>query len=59
VDGEPQSAGVMDADDISRDTATMLMDDASVAEAVAVTEEPAGGSEQPTSDPLVAVEIGT
>lgn len=58
VDGKPQSAGVMDADDINRDTATMLMDDAAVAEAVAVTEEPAGGSEQPTSDPLVAVEIG-
>jgi anti-sigma factor RsiW len=57
VDGKPQSAGVMDAGDISRDTATMLMDDAADAEAVAVTEEPAGGSEQPTSDPLVSVEI--
>lgn len=57
VDGKPQSAGVMDADDINRNTATMLMDDAADAETVAVTEEPAGGSEQPTSEPLVAVNI--
>jgi hypothetical protein len=59
VDGKPQSAGIMGADDISRDTVTMLMDEAADAEAVAVTEEPAGGSEQPTSDPLVAVKIAT
>jgi hypothetical protein len=59
VNGTLQSAAVMDADDIVGNSVTMVMEDATGVEAVAVTEEPAGGSEQPTSDPLVAAEIGT
>lgn len=59
VNGTLQSAGVMDADDIVKDSVTMVLEDATAVEAVAVTMEPAGGSEQPTSDPLVIAEIGT
>jgi len=59
VNGTLQSAAVMDADDIVGNSVTMVLEDATGVEAVAVTEEPAGGSEQPTSDPLVAAEIGT
>ncbi|MHA7133668.1 anti-sigma factor [Oerskovia turbata] len=53
VEGEEMvSAGVFDAHDGS----AALLVDASGSAGVAVTREPAGGSPQPTSDPLVVLE---
>ncbi|TGJ95460.1 hypothetical protein DLJ96_12955, partial [Actinotalea fermentans ATCC 43279 = JCM 9966 = DSM 3133] len=53
VDGEEMiSAGVFDA----RDGSAALLVDAAGSAGVAVTREPAGGSPQPTSDPLVVLE---
>lgn len=58
TDGGVVSAGVIDADDISRDRATTLLKGGlGDAQSVAVTEEPAGGSAQPTSDPLVSLDM--
>ncbi|CAA9344703.1 MAG: hypothetical protein AVDCRST_MAG29-1793 [uncultured Nocardioidaceae bacterium] len=53
---KPDSAAVMATDDLSKPGVTMLID-AGDADAVAVTEEPAGGSERPTTDALVAVKL--
>jgi hypothetical protein len=53
---KPDSAAVMGTDDLNNDDVTMLID-AEDADAVAVTEEPTGGSEQPTTDALVAVKL--
>jgi len=53
VEGEGMvSAGVFDA----RDGSAALLVDAAGSAGVAVTREPAGGSTQPTSDPLVVLE---
>lgn len=51
-DGQPRSAGVMTSDD---GTVRQFADDFAPGDALAVTVEPAGGSEQPTSDPIVVV----
>ncbi|WP_265522934.1 anti-sigma factor [Oerskovia flava] len=51
-DGTISSAGVLTV----RDGATTALVDASPGRVVAVTVEPAGGSEQPTTDPVVALE---
>lgn len=51
--GEVASAGLIRADDISLDRATMLMQDVAGTKSVAVTEEPADGSQQPTTKPLI------
>jgi anti-sigma-K factor RskA len=54
VEGEEMvSAGVFDARD---DGSAALLVDAAGSAGVAVTREPAGGSPQPTSDPLVVLE---
>lgn len=53
---KPDSAAVMGTDDLRNDDVTLLID-AEDADAVAVTEEPAGGSEQPTTDALAAVKL--
>lgn len=53
AEGSARSAGL-----IPRDDEQMLLDgDPAGAAAVGITLEPAGGSEQPTSDPLVAVPL--
>lgn len=57
VEGEePVSAGVIEA---GTDTATMLVDNVGDADIVAVTNEPAEGSEQPTTPILAGVELST
>jgi anti-sigma-K factor RskA len=53
---EPDSAAVIGQADLDNDGVTLLID-AGDADAVAVTEEPTGGSEQPTTDALVAVDL--
>ncbi|GAB4005712.1 hypothetical protein GCM10029992_54390 [Glycomyces albus] len=49
------SAGVMDPGD---DSATMLVEGVGDAEVIGVTEEPAGGSEAPTTPMVADVELG-
>ncbi|WP_210728787.1 anti-sigma factor, partial [Cellulomonas septica] len=51
-EGQPLSAGVMTSDD---GTVRQFADDFAPGDALAVTVEPAGGSEQPTSDPIVVL----
>ena len=53
-DGTAVSAGLMPRDD----DRVLLEGDPTDAVAVGITVEPAGGSDQPTSDPLVAVPLG-
>lgn len=55
--GEVASAGLIRADDISLDRATLLMEDVAGTKSVVVTEEPAGGSQQPTTKPLVHLDL--
>lgn len=57
--GTVTSAGVIEADDISHDRATALIKDVGGTQSVALTEEPAGGSDRPTADPLVDLDIAT
>jgi anti-sigma-K factor RskA len=52
VEGSPISLGLVAADGI-----TALNADLSAASAVAITEEPAGGSDQPTSEPLAVAQL--
>jgi anti-sigma-K factor RskA len=56
-DDGPSPAGLFDVDERGRATRVMTGDMANAA-AIAVTVEPAGGSPQPTSDPLMVVELG-
>jgi anti-sigma-K factor RskA len=57
VDGDnPRSAGVFQPDS-SGDVTQVLEGDLGAAQAVAFTVEPAGGSTQPTSDPVLALEL--
>ncbi|MDC7123407.1 anti-sigma factor [Cellulomonas fimi] len=51
-EGKPLSAGVMTSDD---GTVRQFADDFAPGDALAVTVEPAGGSAQPTSDPIVVL----
>jgi len=51
-DGQPHSAGVMTSDD---GTVRQFADDFAPGDVLAVTVEPAGGSEQPTSDPIMVL----
>lgn len=51
-EGQPRSAGVMTDDD---GTVRQFADDFAPGDALAVTVEPAGGSDQPTSDPIVVL----
>ncbi|QHT57341.1 hypothetical protein GXP71_15515 [Cellulomonas sp. H30R-01] len=51
-EGQPLSAGVMTSDD---GTVRQFADDFAPGDALAVTVEPAGGSAQPTSDPIVVL----
>ncbi len=53
------SAGVLEPDEVSRARATMLLPDVAGVDAVAVTEEPAGGSPKPTGEPLVQLTLPT
>jgi anti-sigma-K factor RskA len=55
-DGTAVSAGLMPRDDADR-LEVLLDGDPTGAAAVGITLEPAGGSDQPTSDPLVSVPI--
>lgn len=55
ADGDPVSAGVLDADGGS---ATTQVGDVPEGSALAVTVEPVGGSEQPTTDPVVVLAAG-
>jgi anti-sigma-K factor RskA len=56
ADGTPSSVGLIDPDDSGR--ADALVDfDATRADTFAVTVEPAGGSDQPTSDPIFVATI--
>jgi anti-sigma-K factor RskA len=57
IDDEgPAPAGLFDVDDQGRAT-RVLTGDLAGAAAIAVTLEPAGGSPEPTSDPLMVVEL--
>lgn len=53
----PAPAGLFDVDERGRATRVMT-GDMDNAEAIAVTVEPAGGSPEPTSDPLMVLELG-
>jgi anti-sigma-K factor RskA len=55
-DDGPAPAGLFDVDERGRAT-RVLTGDLAGAAAIAVTVEPAGGSPQPTSDPLMVVEL--
>ncbi len=55
-DGTAVSAGLMPRDDADR-LEVLMEGDPTGAAAVGITVEPAGGSDQPTSDPLVSVPI--
>ena len=50
------SAGVMP---VQADQTVLLTGDAATAEAVGITVEPEGGSEQPTSDPIALFDFGS
>lgn len=50
-DGQPQSAGILDASDM------VYLGDIAGTDGVAVTVEPAGGSERPTSVPIAAMDL--
>ena len=52
-----ESAAVLDSEDVDRNRATTLVQGLGGTEAVAVTEEPAGGSPQPTTEPLVTLDM--
>lgn len=54
--GQPTSLGLMEYDDRGVANATVTLDDGNTTQ-VAVTIEPAGGSEQPTSPPLYIAEL--
>ncbi|WP_370618803.1 anti-sigma factor [Mumia qirimensis] len=54
-DGTMHSAGVLPRDE-QESRAAHVMDDVSGVTAVAISIEPAGGSEEPTSDPIVLIE---
>jgi anti-sigma-K factor RskA len=56
-DDGPAPAGLFEVDERGRATRVLTGDMANAA-AIAVTVEPAGGSPQPTSDPLMVVELG-
>lgn len=57
-DGTAVSAGLMPRDTDSGDSSEVVLEgDPEGATAVGITLEPAGGSEQPTSDPIVAVPL--
>lgn len=56
VDGEATSLGLMTPDDAGRASMAFAYD-AGVADALAITIEPAGGSTQPTSEPLFTAEL--
>ncbi len=54
--GEPRSVAVMGPDDVDH-TSSTLVDDIDDAAAVAVTVEPEGGSKEPTTDPVLSVDL--
>jgi anti-sigma-K factor RskA len=54
VGDEIRSAGVLGS---SVDTTTVLLRDVEGADAVALSVEPRGGSDQPTTDPITAVPL--
>ena len=56
-DGTPQPAGTFRPD--SKTVAAPINDSLKQADAVAITVEPAGGSEKPTSDPVLQTDIPT
>lgn len=56
IDDAPRPAGLFDPDDQGRVTHMMAGDIAGAA-AIGVTVEPAGGSPQPTSDPIMVFEL--
>jgi anti-sigma-K factor RskA len=56
-DGQPVSLGLMPPDPSGHTTAAMANVDLAGAELIAVTIEPAGGSAQPTSDPIITGEL--
>jgi anti-sigma-K factor RskA len=56
VDGEATSLGLMTPDDAGRASMAFAYD-ARVADALAITVEPAGGSTQPTTDPVYVAEL--
>ena len=54
--GRPQSLGVMDNDDVDG-TTSHLVEGIRDADALAITVEPEGGSDQPTDEPIVSVDL--
>lgn len=56
-EGGPSSAGLA-APDVDGRVTRLLAGDIADAAVIAITIEPEGGSEQPTSDPILAIEIG-
>jgi anti-sigma-K factor RskA len=55
--GQPLSLGLMSADPSGHTTAAMTDVDLAGADQLAVTVEPAGGSEQPTSQPIITGDL--
>jgi anti-sigma-K factor RskA len=57
IDGDtPRSIGLLDVDDDGRARAVVPFD-ADRSDVFAITVEPAGGSEQPTSAPVMTAEL--
>ena len=55
-DGDPTPAGIFDTDPDGR-AVVQVTGDLEAGVLIGVTEEPAGGSEQPTTDPILAIQL--